>query len=75
MDEPLASVPDLPLNVMFNFNGHTFDAYEALGVPAGSSLEDIEKAMAASLQGVDAGSGEFFTEAFAAIKKSKKNQS
>ena len=27
------------LNVMFNYNGHSWDAYEVLGVPAGSSFE------------------------------------
>jgi hypothetical protein len=40
---------DLPaasrqLNVFFNWNGHTWDAYEVLGVPAGSSRESVIQA-------------------------------
>lgn len=31
------------LNVFFVFNGHSFDAYEVLGVPAGASLEVVQK--------------------------------
>jgi hypothetical protein len=32
------------LNVFFNWNGHTWDAYEVLGVPAGSSRETVIQA-------------------------------
>lgn len=32
------------LNVFFNWNGHTWDAYEVLGVPAGSSRESVIQA-------------------------------
>ncbi len=30
------------LNVFFNYKGHSFDAYEVLGVPAGSNLTEIK---------------------------------
>lgn len=33
------------LNCWFQFNGHTWDAFEVLGVPAGSSREACERAM------------------------------
>ena len=32
------------LNVVFNYNQHTFDAYEILGLPAGASFQMVEKA-------------------------------
>ena len=37
--------PDIKLlNVMFNYNGHTFDAHEVLGVAPGSSFDQIREA-------------------------------
>ena len=36
-----ASEPD---SVLFNFNGHTWEAFEVLGVPRGASLKDVENA-------------------------------
>ncbi len=59
------------LNVFFNFNGHSFDAYEALGVPAGSTLEEIQRAFQRSIQGSDAASQEFFKAALSAIQQSQ----
>jgi hypothetical protein len=44
-----------PLNVVFNYNGESWDAYEVLGLPAGSSLESVERAFQESLQRVDSG--------------------
>lgn len=32
------------LNVLFQYNGETWDAYEVLGLPAGASVEDAHKA-------------------------------
>ena len=32
------------LNVMFMYNGHNFDAFEVLGLPAGSSMEQVNQA-------------------------------
>lgn len=39
------------LNVFFNWNGHTWDAYEVLGVPAGSSREAVIEAFHAARAG------------------------
>lgn len=33
-----------PLNAIFVFNGHSWDAYEVLGVPAGSEIDRVAKA-------------------------------
>lgn len=51
------------LNVLFNFNGETFDAHEVLGVPAGSPLDEVEKAYKNSDQ------TELLAAALDAIKK------
>lgn len=32
------------LNILFQFNGETWDAYEVLGLPAGSNVTDAKKA-------------------------------
>lgn len=56
-----------PLNVVFNYNGHSWDAYEVLGLPAGSSIENVEKAYRDSLATVDAGSRSFMEAAYHAI--------
>jgi hypothetical protein len=55
------------LNVMFMFNGHSFDAHEVLGCPAGANIQMVEdyfnQAMARK------GSDRAFLEAaFSAIK-------
>jgi hypothetical protein len=57
-----------PLNVVFNFNGHSWDAYEVLGLPAGSSPESVEKAYRAAIKTVDAGSKTFLEAAYHAIQ-------
>lgn len=55
------------LNVIFQFNGHDFDAHEVLGVPAGSSREAIEKVYYELLASSDHDSHEFYRIAFDAI--------
>jgi hypothetical protein len=55
------------LNVIFMFNGHSFDAYEVLGVPAGANLEMTEKAYREIIKNKPS-DNEFFTAAWAAIK-------
>ncbi len=56
------------LNVMFMYNGHNFDAYEVLGVPAGARMEMVQAAFdkAISQQGSDR---EFLEAALSAIKR------
>ena len=56
-----------PLNVHFNYNGHSWDAYEVLGLPAGSSLEKVEAAFKESIARVDVGSRPFMEAAYKAI--------
>lgn len=38
------------LNVLFNYNGHAWDAYEVLGVPAGASLPMVTAAYQKAVQ-------------------------
>jgi len=62
-----------PLNVVFNYNGHSWDAYEVLGLPAGSSLESVERAYREALKSVDPGSSGFIEAAFHAIRSEWKS--
>lgn len=38
------------LNILFQFNGETWDAYEVLGLPAGSNVLEAEKAYEIALK-------------------------
>lgn len=38
------------LNILFQFNGETWDAYEVLGLPAGSNIPDAKKAYEIALK-------------------------
>ena len=38
------------LNILFQFNGETWDAYEVLGLPAGSNISDAKKAFEVALK-------------------------
>jgi len=55
------------LNVLFNYNGHTWDAYEVLGVPAGADLVMVTQAYQAMLKQAAAESHEFLETAYRAI--------
>lgn len=55
------------LNVMFNYNGHSWDAYEVLGVPAGASIKTVTDAYQTSLRRCDKESVEFLETAYKAI--------
>ncbi len=57
-----------PLNALFNWNGHTWDAYEILGIPAGSSEIVVDAAFERVRRGVDPESVPFVTAAYKAIK-------
>ncbi|OFZ12115.1 MAG: hypothetical protein A2Z20_07255 [Bdellovibrionales bacterium RBG_16_40_8] len=57
------------LNVIFQFNGHDFDAYEVLGIAAGSSLEQVEKTYTEVITSCEEDSHEFFRMAYEAIRK------
>lgn len=64
--EPLEN--EKPLNVMFNWNGHTWDAYEVLGLPAGSSSASVDSAYVRMRQTCDPESVPFIEAAYRAIK-------
>jgi hypothetical protein len=55
------------LNVVFMYNGHTWDAYEVLGVPAGSKIEAVKEAYLQALLKVDGESRAFIEAAYRAI--------
>lgn len=55
------------LNVIFQFNGHDFDAHEVLGIDAGSSREAVENAYRKLLETSDPSAHEFYRLAYKAI--------
>ncbi|MBC7370411.1 MAG: hypothetical protein H7326_02535 [Bdellovibrionaceae bacterium] len=55
------------LNVLFNYNGHTWDAYEVLGVPAGAGLVEVTKAYQEMLRKADPESHTYLETAYRAI--------
>ncbi len=57
------------LNILFNYNGHLWDAFEVLGVPAGSGLEMIERAYEQSVNSMDPSSRELIDLAYQAIQQ------
>lgn len=57
------------LNVFFNHNSVMFDAYEVLGIPAGSPRDEIERAYQQSLEQVDVESEEIIRRAYMAIQE------
>lgn len=56
------------LNVHFMYNGHSFDAYEVLGLPAGSSWEHIEGSYRTLLAKPDGQAREFLDAAIRALR-------
>lgn len=43
-DPEAATTSAKELNVLFNYNGHSWDAYEVLGVPAGENIVAVTRA-------------------------------
>ncbi|MBX7231375.1 MAG: hypothetical protein K1X29_04725 [Bdellovibrionales bacterium] len=60
------------LNVYFNYNGHSWDAFEALGIPAGSSITMAEEAYNQFSSKGDPSAQEFYSCAMQAIRKFQK---
>ena len=60
------------LNVGFNYNGHAWDAYEVLGLPAGSSLEKVQAALRESMAKVEPDSRAFLDAAYQAIQSQRR---
>lgn len=63
----LVTAKSKSLNVMFNYNGHAWDAYEVLGVPAGASLKSVTDAYQVALRRCDKSSVDFLETAYRAI--------
>jgi hypothetical protein len=57
------------LNVIFQFNGHDFDAHEVLGVPAGSSKDKVEESYRQIIANSSKDAHEFYRIAYEAIKR------
>lgn len=55
------------LNVFFNWNGHTWDAYEVLDVPAGASLDTVYKAFERAKARADRETLPFLSAAYEAV--------
>ncbi len=62
------------VNPLFMYNGHSWDAFEVLGVPPGSSMEQIKKAFEESLIKTDRNSHEFLKTALTTILSEMKKQ-
>lgn len=58
------------LNVLFMYNGHNFDAYEVLGVPAGANFQVVERYFQEALK-KPGNDRDFIEAAFYAIKMSQ----
>lgn len=59
------------LNAVFNYNGHSFDAYEVLGLPAGARGLAVEEAYQRELKKHQPGSHEFIETAYQVLRQRK----
>lgn len=57
------------LNVRFVYNGHDWDAFEVLGLPAGAKLSTVTQRYQELLRTADRGQLEFYEAAYQAILK------
>lgn len=57
------------LNVLFMYNGHDWDAYEVLGVPAGCNIKLVTQRYQELIRGADEGKLLFYQAAYDAILK------
>lgn len=62
-----APMNEKSLNVIFNYNGHSWDAYEVFGLPAGSANSEVQKAYQLALKSCEPDSREFLETAYLAI--------
>ncbi len=61
--------PSGPPPVIFNWNGHSWDAYEVLGVPKGSGMREVSQAYERAIDKMDDESRAFLLRAYLAIKE------
>lgn len=59
------------LNILFIYNGHSFDAYQVLGLPAGASLPVVTAKYQELIRYSDKNNFEFLEAAYHAILKRK----
>lgn len=57
------------LNILFLYNGHDWDAYQVLGLPAGASLPLVTERYQQLIKQADAGQLLFYEAAYQAILK------
>ncbi len=57
------------LNILFLYNGHDWDAYQVLGLPAGASLPLVTERYQQLIKQADGGLIEFYGAAYMAILK------
>lgn len=63
------------LNVIFTYNGHEWDAYEVLGLPAGSSPQSVDEAYQKMRATVADDSKHFIDAAYRAIQQKPSHSS
>jgi hypothetical protein len=69
--EGKGKAPERNLNCLFQYNGHTWDAHEILGVPAGAPAEIIRAGYETSLKNCGDEESKAFTQAaFEALRQS-----
>ena len=56
------------LNVLFIYNGHTWDAFEVLGLPAGAPMKMVEESYRRELAKSEPASREFIDSAYQSIR-------
>lgn len=66
-DEKIKSAKNL--NILFIYNGHDWDAYEVLGVPAGCSIHLVTQKYQELIKSADPGQLSFYEAAYEAILK------
>ena len=58
-----------PLNILFMYNGHDWDAYEVLGLPAGCGIHLVTKRYQELIKNAEEGKLLFYQAAYDAILK------
>lgn len=67
LNEKTKIPPMRDLNIFFNYNGHSWDAYEVLGIPAGSPMTEVTKAYQYEVKKSGESSHDFLYTAYKAI--------
>ncbi len=57
------------LNIIFQYNGHDFDAYEVFGLPAGTNLDIVEQTFEFVVSNSERESRPFYEAALKAVRQ------